>query len=127
MIRIKQGVSLDNVHPRIFLVIGFAAPIWDKYGSRDLWITGGNETGHSTGDRGFHRLPDGTCQAVDLRTWTITDPAHRLAAVKELAAVLGQLYDVLHEDEKRDPTTGAVLRGEHVHVQFDPDRPGTVA
>jgi hypothetical protein len=127
MVRVKNNVSLDNVHPRVFLIIGFAAPIWEKYGSTDLWITGGNEGGHSAGARGFHRLPDGTCQAVDLRTWTIANTEHRRQAAQELAGILGPLFDVLFEEEIRDPTTGKVLRGEHAHCQYDPERPGTSA
>ena len=119
MIRLKPGVSLDNCHPRVFIIIGFAGPIWARYGSLDLTITGGNETGHSSGARGFHRLPDGTAQAVDLRTWSIPEMEHRHAACKELAAVLGPNYDVLYERPGQ--------RGEHAHCQYDPDRPGTVA
>ncbi len=125
MIRLKPNVSLDNVHSRIFLAIGLTAPIWDRYGSPDLWVTAANEPGHGTGLRGFHRLPDGVCQAADFRTWTIPSVRDRRRAVDELAAQLGPLYDVLFEEELRDPTSGKVLRGEHVHIQFDPDRPGT--
>lgn len=127
MIRLKPGadVNLDNVHPRIYLAIGFAGPIWARYGSPDLYLVGANEPGHATGPRGFHQLPDGTCQAVDFRTWTIPSVRDRRRAVDELAAQLGPLYDVLLEEEVRDPTTGKVLRGEHVHVQVDMDRPGT--
>ena len=125
MIRLKRGVSLDNVHPGVFIIIGSAAPIWAKYGSPDLWVTGANETGHSTGPRGFHRLPNGTCQAVDLRTWSIPEPEDRRMAVKELAEIMGPLYDVLFEKEIKDPTTGKILRGEHCHGQYDAARPGT--
>jgi hypothetical protein len=118
MIRLKKGVSLDNCHPRVFLIIGFAAPIWDKYGSKDLTVTAANEEGHSKGPRGFHRLPDGTCQAVDLRTWSIPELEARHRAVKELAGILGPIYDVIYEKPG--------LTGEHAHVQYDPERPGTV-
>ena len=117
MIRLKAGVSLDACHPRVFLIIGFAASVWAKYGSPDLTVTAANEPGHSTGPRGFHRLPDGSCQAVDLRTWSIPELEHRRLAVKELAGILGAVYDVLYERPGE--------RGEHAHVQYDPDRPGT--
>ena len=127
MIRLKPGVVLDNVHPRIFFALAMAAPIWERYGSPELWVTAANEAGHTTGPRGFHRLPDGTCQAVDLRTWNIPAREHRLLAVQELGAILGPLYDVLFEEEIKDPTTGKVLRGEHCHAQHDPERPGTSA
>lgn len=125
MIRLKSTVSLDNVHARIFLAIGLAAPIWERHGSPDLWITAANEGRHSGGTRGFHHLPDDTCRAIDLRTWMMPDPDDRRRAARELAEMLGPLYDVLFEEELRDPTSGKILRGEHVHVQFDPDRPGT--
>jgi hypothetical protein len=117
MIRVKPGVTLDNSHHRMFLVAALAAPIWAKYGSPDLWITGGNEDGHSKGPRGFHRLPDGTCQAWDLRTWSIPELEHRKQACAELAGILGELYDVMYEKPGE--------RGEHAHVQWDPGRPGT--
>ena len=127
MIRLKNAaISLDNVHPRLFFAIAMAAPIWERYGAPDLWITAANEEGHSTGPRGFHRLPDGTCQAVDFRTWNIAKLTDRHAAVKALGEFLGPLFDVLFEEEIRDPTTGKILRGEHCHVQRDPERPGTV-
>jgi hypothetical protein len=120
MIRLKSpAISLDNVSPRIFLAIALAAPIWERHGAPDVWITGANEEGHSTGPRGFHRLPDGTCQAVDLRTWNIPRLEDRHTAAKELADVLGPLYDVLYEKPGES--------GEHVHVQYDPERPGTSA
>lgn len=125
MIRLKNSVSLDNVHHRMFLAVAMAAPVWAKYGSPDLTVTGANEAGHSTGPRGFHRLPDGTCQAADLRTWSIPEREHRLLACTELAGLLGPQYDVLFEEEIRDPQAGTILRGEHCHVQYDPDRPGT--
>lgn len=124
MIRTKPGVSLDNVHPRIFLAIGLAAPVWARYGSSDFWITGANEDGHSTGPRGFHRLPNGTCQAIDARTWTIKEPEHRRMACKELAGILGPDFDVIFEEEVRD-ASGKIIKGEHAHIQLDEERPGT--
>ena len=113
MIRLKNAaVSLDNVHPRIFLAIGFAAPIWERYGSPDLWVTAANEAGHTTNpdpQRQYHRLPDGRCQAADLRTKSIPHAADRQAACIELAGILDLSYDVLFEKPGQD--------GEHCHVQ----------
>ena len=119
MVRVKEGVSLDSMHPKMFLAIAMAAPIWERWGAADLWITGGNEAGHGTGARGFHRLQDGTAQAVDIRTWNIPRLACRHKAAKELANILGLLYDVLYEKPGQ--------QGEHCHVQWDPERPGTNA
>ena len=125
MIRLKEGVSLDNVHPQIFFALSIAAPIWARYGSRDLWVVAANEPGHSVGLRGFHRLPDGTCQAVDIRTWTLPTAEAKHRAIDDLATSLGALYDVLFEPQITDDRTGKVIRGEHVHCQYDPERPGT--
>lgn len=125
MVRLKTGVSLDYCRPEVYYIVWKAAPIWTVLGSTDLWITGANESGHSTGPRGFHRLPNGTCQALDLRTWTIPRFSDRRLARDALAAALGPAYDVLFETELRDPITGRITRGEHMHVQFDPERPGT--
>lgn len=114
MIRLKNGTSLDNVHPRMFLVIGFAAPIWRKYHVDDLWVTAGNEAGHTTNPdpaKQYHRLPDGTCQAVDLRTKSIAELEHRRQAVKELTDILGPDYFVQHENPGED--------NDHCHVQLN--------
>lgn len=121
MVRLKPKVSLDNVHPQMFSVIAKAADIWSRYNSRDLWITAANEEGHSIGPRGFHRLPDGTCQAIDIRTWSIPFHVHKMAAIEDLTVVLGREFDVIFEKEERD-ASGRVIKGEHVHVQYDPKR-----
>ena len=114
MIRLKAGVSLDNTHPRLFATIAMAATIWQRYGAADLWITAANEEGHTTNPdpwRQFHRRPDGTCHAVDIRTWNIPTIPARYRAVQALTLALGAEWDVLYE------RPGQV--GEHAHVQLD--------
>ena len=120
MIRLKDGVSLDRVDRHVFHAVAIADEIWARHGAAECWVTAGNEPGHKTNldrSRQFHRLPDGTCQAADLRTHNLP-PANVKPAVDELARTLGPLYDVLLE-HPGEPI-------EHCHLQFDPDRPGTV-
>jgi hypothetical protein len=121
IIRLKDGVSLDHVRAELFYAIWRASIVWSQYGADTLWVVGGREQGHVTNPdllRQFHWLPDGTCQAVDLRTWNIAELEGRKQACKSLAILLGREYDVIYEKPGE--------KGEHVHVQLDPERPGTV-
>ncbi len=120
IVRIKAGVSLDKVHPKVFFAIALAGTAWEQLGAAELWITAGNEAGHTTNPdplRQFHRLPDGSCQAIDLRVHQFTG-TNKHEARRILASMLGVNYDVILEKEG--------LPDEHIHVQWDPDRPGTV-
>ena len=113
VIRLKNpDISLDNLHPGIWSAIAIAAEVWAKWRT-DLVITGANEPGHTTNPdptRQFHRLPDGTCQAVDLRVWNLPAEVRR-EAVAALRERLGPDYDVIYE---RPGEAGA-----HVHVEYD--------
>ena len=113
MVRTKTGVSLDNTHQRIFLAIAIAAKLWEAHGV-DLVITGANETGHHTNPdptKQFHRLPDGSCKAVDLRSWNLP-PTLRSQMLTDLRKALGPGYDVLYERPGE--------QGEHYHIEWDP-------
>lgn len=115
IVRVKPGATLDNTHHKVFAAIAFAASIWARYGAAELVVTAGNEPGHTTNPdpaRQFHRLPDGTAQAGDLRTWNIPNLEDRHEACRELALVLGPEYDVLYEKPGEE--------GEHCHLQWDP-------
>jgi hypothetical protein len=100
----------------MFFAIAMADRVWEQLGQPECWITGANETGHSTGPRGFHHLPDGTCQACDLRIHAFNDEQKKEAR-RILASILGRDYDVLLESID--------MPNEHIHVQYDPQRPGT--
>lgn len=120
LIRLKAGVSLDKCHPKIFFAMAMAARVWEQLGAEELWITAANEPGHKTNldpQRQFHRLPDGSCQAFDNRVHQFNYDQKREAR-RILASILGRDYDVLLEKVDTDQ--------EHIHVQYDPNRPGTV-
>jgi hypothetical protein len=120
IVRIKAGVSLDLTHPKVFVALARATAVWEKIEAREMWITACNEAGHTTNpdrNRQFHRLPDGTCQAFDLRTHNLANLASIYQAQRLLAATLGKYYDVVLENVGTD--------NEHIHVQYDPERLGT--
>jgi len=119
IIRLKDGVSLDHMHHRIYSAIGLLAPLFDQFGCRELWITGARERGHTTNPdvgRQFHWLPDSTCQAIDIRTHDITGDKHDMQRI--VARLLGPSYDVILES--------IGTSNEHLHIQYDPERPGTI-
>ncbi len=120
MVRLKPGVDLDSVHGKMFFAIAMADRVWEQLGFNECWITAAHEAGHHTNPdvtRQFHLLPDGTCQAVDARTHQFnTQQKHEARRI--LASILGKDYDVILELE------GQPL--EHIHMQYDPKRPGTV-
>lgn len=118
IIRLKSGVSLDYTHHKVFYAIGLIAPLAEQYGITELWVTAAREHGHTTNPdpkRQFHWLPDNTCQAFDMRTHDMTGDKHD--AVRVFGRILGPTFDVILENEGGD--------NEHIHTQYDPDRPGT--
>ena len=120
IIRLKDGVSLDHCHGKMYHAISIATQVWQQCGAHELWITGGREHGHTTNpdvSRQFHWLPDGSCQAIDLRTHNLSEGKAQ-EAQRLLARLLGPEYDVLLEHPGED--------NEHIHVQYDPMRLGTV-
>src|SRR5262245_50489306 len=122
LVRIKEGVSLDRTHPKLWFAIAMAARVWGQFGLAELWITGAHEPGHTTNPdthRQFHLLPDGTCQASDLGVHKFKNDEQKREAQRILSSILGKYYDVLLE-KLGTPQ-------EHMHVQYDPERPGTIA
>lgn len=120
IVRIKPGVSLDKVHHKMFFAVFCAAVVWEQMGANFIEVTGANEAGHTTNpdkERQFHRLPDGTCQAFDFGIHNLKSEK-KPEARRILASMLGSMYDVLLEFVD--------TKDEHIHVQFDPKRPGTV-
>jgi hypothetical protein len=84
MIRLKDGVSVDRVHPRVCLANATAVPIWTRYGSQDLWITAANEAGHMTNPdptRQFHRLLVAAAKPWTSRLLPATAEAARMSSV----------------------------------------------
>jgi hypothetical protein len=118
IVRLKDGVDLNNVHVKMFMAIGLISTLFEQFGCHELWITGAREHGHTTNpdvNRQFHWLPNDTCQAIDLRTHDITGNKYELQHL--VARLLGPLYDVFLEF--------ADSLNEHLHIQYDPERPGT--
>ena len=114
MIRLKvASIDLDHTHPRVWEAVWRAGEIWAQHGSPDCVITAAREQGHETNPdptRQFHWLPDGTCQAVDIRTWSLP-LSQRALAVADLRQALPDGFDVIYE-RAGEP-------GEHCHLEWD--------
>lgn len=97
--QIKKGVRVTGLSPEIVIAIIVVNDVYRKYG-RDCTITSGTEGKH--GYSSEHYKGD----AVDFRTRDLF-PDQKTAIAKEIAARLGDNYDV-------------VLEETHLHVEFDP-------
>jgi hypothetical protein len=88
------GVCLDQLHPRMTIVLRVVTTIWDM---EEPVITSTWDGTHSPGS--LHPL----ARALDFRK-----PSTNVTAkVQELRSTLGKDYDVVLEDT-------------HVHVEYDP-------
>ncbi len=113
IVRLKDGVSLDKVHHKIYLAVGMIAPTFEGAGLTEMVLTAGNEPGHTTNPdpkRQFHRLPDGTAQAIDVRSKNVP-VALKDQVLAELKEILGPSYFVDLEF-KGQPN-------EHYHIQYE--------
>lgn len=102
-IRIKQGVRMRGMSPQVLLVIQVAAPLWEKHGAPELWITSGTDGRHSRNS--LHHCGSG----IDFRTRNLPGSYQGPAAQTlhgELQGCLGAEYDV-------------VLEATHIHVEYE--------
>lgn len=97
-IRVKSGVRLRGLSPQAFFIITVAAPIWEKHGAGELWITSGSDGVHS--NNSYHHCGDG----VDLRSRNLPNDPNE--AANELRSSLGDGYDV-------------VVEKTHIHVEYE--------
>jgi hypothetical protein len=96
--KLKDGVSLQDVSWRMFHAACVAEEVYRKYGV-ELVITSANDGKH--GDKTLHHKG----LALDLRTWTLGGREVEVTAA--LKDALGHDYDV-------------VLEKDHIHMEFDP-------
>jgi hypothetical protein len=96
--KLKDGVSLQDVSWRMFYAACVAEGIYKKYGAECV-ITSANDGKH--GDKTLHHKG----LALDLRTWTLGGREMQVAT--DLQKALGNEYDV-------------VLEKDHVHIEWDP-------
>jgi hypothetical protein len=99
-IRIKPGVRLRGMGPQVALAITIAAPIWEKHGAQELWVTSVTDGVHSNGS--YHHCGCG----LDLRSRNFPSPGHARDAANELRGALGKEYDV-------------VIEQTHIHVEYE--------
>ncbi len=99
--KIKRGVRIDGLHPKMRKVRIEANRIWAKYG-KELVITSGREMArHSAGSLHYD------LRALDLRTRYFKSEEEKIKVRNELAEALGEEYDV-------------VLEVSHIHAEYDP-------
>ena len=95
--KIKPGVSLQDVSWRMFHAAVIAEAVYEKYGA-ELVITSANDGKH--GDKTLHHKG----LALDLRTWTLNGRALQVAG--EIRKALPEAYDVGVESD-------------HIHMEYD--------
>ena len=96
--KLKPGVSLQDVSWRMFHAAVIAEAVYKKYGA-ELVITSANDGKH--GDKTLHHKG----LALDLRTWTLN--GRHLQVAEEMRRALGDEYDV-------------VVESDHIHLEHDP-------
>jgi hypothetical protein len=95
--KLKDGVSLQDVSWRMFHAAVVAEKVYATYGA-ELVITSANDGKH--GDKTLHHKG----LALDLRTWNLGGREMQVAS--DLAKALGNDYDV-------------VLERDHIHLEWD--------
>ena len=95
--KLKPGVSLQDVSWRMFHAAVIAEAVYKKYGV-ELVITSANDGKH--GDKTLHHKG----LALDLRTWTLNGRALQVA--DEIRNALPDAYDV-------------VVEPDHIHLEYD--------
>ena len=105
MIEFKEGCVIVGLHPKMQVANCLVYDLFLRYGVQKMVITHGLDGTHGPGSLHLKR------RACDYRIWDI--PSLRLNALAaEAQQILGDDYDVILE-----PT--------HIHIEYDPDRPGS--
>lgn len=103
-LKLKQGVSLENVSWRMFHAAIVVENAYKRRGIEAV-ITSASDGKHSALSKHYpENNASGMVEALDFRTWHLTDPWSVRA---EIATELGSDYDV-------------VLESDHLHVEYDP-------
>lgn len=98
-LRIKNGVDLSMIDPRMWSCVGIVKKIYEKYGY-DTVITSGREGKHSCRSRHYYGA------ALDFRTRHINDGAVKKYIARDIYSELKNTCSVMLEDT-------------HLHVAFD--------
>ena len=103
--KLKDGVSLYGLHPKMQVANGIAAVVYQLEG-QELVVTAGLDGKH--GDNSLHYKG----RACDYRIWYFSE-AQVKTVTEELARRLGDDYDV-------------VLESDHIHCEYDPTNPKVI-
>jgi len=108
VIRYKDGVPQDGLHPRIDEALAKAEHLFAAFGL-DVIVTATSNGVHRTGSL-HYSVP---CKAVDLRTKHMARESDKVALKVALTAALGPDFDVLYEDPGGS--------NQHIHCELDPE------
>ena len=100
MIKIKDGVSIIGLDPKMILALIVADQVYADHNIDECVLTSGTDSKHGEHSHHYKGL------AIDLRTNNI-DANMRQPIVTVLQNALGAQYQVIYEID-------------HIHVEFDP-------
>lgn len=115
MLRLKPGVKLADLSPRMDLASKIVDGAYSATGIKECWITSSNDSTHSDDSRHYPRNTEtGMSEALDFRLHNV--PAEmRQVLVNNVKMLLGGdagEFDVVWEAKGTD--------NEHLHVEWDP-------
>ncbi|HYF56323.1 MAG TPA: hypothetical protein VEA41_18865 [Salinarimonas sp.] len=111
MIRFKDGVPFENLHPRITdEVFPLLERLYSELGV-DCWITATSNGQHKPKSLHFAN----PCRAIDVRTRNLPRESDKTTIRAKLAHMLGSDYDVLYENPGGP--------NQHLHIELDIKEP----
>lgn len=100
-VKAKVGVKIGDLKPEALEALKIVYLLYRCH-NRTLTVTSTNDGKHMKGSKHY------SGNAFDCRIWDFL-PNSLLTLIKDVKALLGDEFDVLHEDS-------------HIHVEFDPLR-----
>ena len=101
MPKFKSGVVFWEMHPRILWAVTMIDDIHKSLTNQVATITCGRDGEHS--ENSLHYKG----QAVDIRTWYVSDPVIKQTFTERIKSTLGNDFDV-------------VVESDHIHCEYDP-------
>jgi hypothetical protein len=104
--RLKHGVSLENVSWRMFWVAIVMDNIFRRYDAETVITSAGDGTHSRMSKHYAENNPSGMIEALDFRLFNL-HPSDVAPIAAEARAALGRNYDV-------------VIESDHYHIEYDP-------
>jgi hypothetical protein len=105
---VKDSANIQHLVQPMKDTLYVVSQVWAANGAPTPVVTSGNDGQHAPSSLHYQNA------AIDLRANNVSgDVAQKLA--NDLAAKLGDSYDVLYEQDADNPANN------HIHVEYDPD------